>query len=499
MFTNFTLLHLTLDISKEGMESLRRAPRKYVPATLHDGDSIYTNLAVHVKGGSGSLRKVDDRPGLTLHFGYLEPDGTRFHGLKKVHLNNGIQDPSRVSELVAGQVFRNAGVPAARTAHALLEFNGQKLGLYVIMEAMNKDFLAQYFKNPKGDLYGQSRKCDVTDPIERMEGDGPLTRDGLKALADAVQEPNPQRRLEKLEKTLDIDRYLSFMALEVIFGHWDGYTFARHNYRIYEDLDTGRMVFFPHDLDQLMTRPNAGLLPRPNGLVSQAMLSTPELRARYIQRVCSLATNLFVVPQLTNRVTLAMTALLPTLQADDARTAFAFSNAAALYKTRIVNRRVKLERQFAILNGTAEPLAFTNDVARLTDWAGEAWQAARLERIPYTDGRPTLSITTTRQGAAAWHTQVLLEAGHYRFEALVRCAGVETTAQQKKRGGVGLLVPGYYKRTEANTLSGDAPWQKLYYEFETGATEDVDLACELRALKGQVWFDAASLQLVRLK
>ena len=498
LFTNNTILHLTLDISEESFKSLQRTPRKYVPATLRDGDTVYTNLAVHVKGGSGSLRKVDDRPGLTLHFGYLEPDGPRFHGLKKVHLNNGIQDPSRVSELVAGQVFRDAGVPAARTAHALLEFNGRKLGLYVIMESMNKDFLRQYFKNPEGDIYGQSRKGDVDDPLERMEGDAPLTRDGLKALADAVKEASPQRRLEKLEKTLDIDRFLSFMALEVIFGHWDGYTYARHNYRIYHDLDTGRMVFFPHDLDQLMNRPTAGLLPRPSGLVAQAMLNTPELRARYLQRVCSLATNLFVVSHLTNRVNQAVAALLPVVQASDAEAARSFSNFTSNYKTRIVNRRAKLERQFAILNGTAEPLRLTNDMVHLTEWTAENWQpATRMERAQDAECKQTLAILATRPVAASWHAQVLLEAGRYRFEAIARCVGIETTPR-RKGGGASLTVLGY-KRTESNSLSEDSSWQKLYCEFEVNATEDVDLACELRALKGQVWFDASSLQLVRVK
>jgi spore coat protein H len=362
LFTNAIPLRLILEIPEPGLDSLRRDPRKYVAARLRDGNTVYSNVAVHLKGAAGSFRRVDDRPGLTLNFSYMEPDGSRFHGLKKVHLNNSVQDPSHLSEWVAGEMFRQAGVPTARAAPALLELNGRNMGLYVILEAMDKDFLAQYFKNPKGNLYGQSTRCDVTDDIERMEGDEPLTREELAALAGAVREEDPALRRERLEQTLDIDRFLSFMALEAILCHWDGYTIARHNYRIYHDLDTGRMVFFPHDLDQLMVRQNVGLVPRANGLVAQAVLNTPALRARYLQRVCDLATNLFVVPWWTSRVDRAAAALAPALQAYDADIARDVAGAASEFKSRIINRGRQLERQLGILNGTVRRLDFSTDI-----------------------------------------------------------------------------------------------------------------------------------------
>jgi spore coat protein H len=497
LFTNGNLLRLVLEIPESGMKSLRSAPRTYVPAVLHDGNTTYSNLAVHLKGAAGSFRRVDDQPGLTVNFNYLEPDSPRFHGLKKIHLNNSVQDPSRLSELVAGQMFREAGVPAARAAPVLVELNGRKLGLYVIMESMNKDFLAQYFKNAKGNLYGQSRRGDITDNLERMEGDAPLTREDLAALGAAVREENPKLRLERMEKTLDLDRFLTFMALEAILGHWDGYTIACHNYRLYQDVDTGRMVFFPHDLDQLMVRQNVGLMPRANGLVAQGVLNTPELRARYQQRVCSLATNLFMGPRWPARVEQAVSTLLPALESYDADIARAFTNAATNFKGRFISRGRQLERQIAILSGTSKPLAFSNNVARLKEWQGESWQnATRLERIKTDDGRQTLWISTPSPTMASWRTQVLLEPGRYRFEGMAGCSGVEATFR-KRGNGAGLTAPNY-RRTSSLMLSGDAPWQKLTCEFEVTAAEDVELACELGASKGQVWFDEATLQLVRL-
>ena len=497
-FTNGTILRLQLEIPESGLISLRRDPRTYVAATLRDGNTTYSNIAVHLKGGSGSFRRLEDRPGFTVNFSYLEPDCPRFHGLKKIHLNNSVQDPSRVSELVCGQMFREAGVPAARAAHALLEFNGRRLGLYVVMESMTKDFFRQYFKNPEGNLYGQTRKCDVNDPMERMEGDGPETREDLKALAAAVQETNVARRVEQMEKTLDVERFLSFMALETILCHWDGYTMARHNFRIYQDVDTGRMVFIPHDLDQLMVRANVGFIPRTYGMVAAAVVNTPELRTRYLQRVCSLSTNLFLVPRWTNRVDQAMAAVLPTVQDYDPETARFFSIYANAFKTRIVNRDLQLKRQMTVLNGTAKPLAFTNDIVLLREWWSEGGRAVtRLERTKDQDGTLALWINTTGPAQASWRCQVLLAPGRYRLEGRVRCAGVETPPR-RKAGGAGLTASGL-RRSDSSVLTGDSPWQKLTCEFEVITTEDVDLGCELRAQRGEVWFDSDSLVLVRLK
>ena len=88
------------------IRSLRREPRKYVPATIREGDTIYTNVELHLRGSIGSFRPVDDKPGLTIK---IEKGAQRFHGLKKFHLNNSVQDPTYLSEWLCTDLFRRAG------------------------------------------------------------------------------------------------------------------------------------------------------------------------------------------------------------------------------------------------------------------------------------------------------------------------------------------------------------------------------------------------------
>lgn len=495
-FTNGTATHLVLEISEDGLNSLRRQPREDVRATLREGDTLYPDVAVHLKGSAGSFRRLDDRPGFTLDFNHYHPDG-RFHGLKKLHLNNSVQDPSRMSEMIGGELFRQAGVPASRAQHVILQLNDRKLGLYVALEAMDKDFLARHFDTSRGYLYGQSRKCDVTDRIERMEGDGPLEYAGLKAASDALNEDDPKRRMEKLEQAVDMERFLSFMAVETLLVHHDGYTCAQHNYRIHEHPETGRLTFLPHDLDQLVRRQEVGLMPPARGLVAQAVLRTPGLRSRYQQRVVQLATNLFDAAVLTNRIDALVARTLPVLREYDSDTAVNFINMASQLKTRLIAREIKVDRQLAVLSG-AESLEFKNDIAKLTEWRPlPEGREARVERIKSPDGRSSLWIKASGPTAPSWRVQSLLEPGRYRLEGRVRCAGVEGVGRRRWEGA-GLIVLGIRQR-DVERVQGDTDWQDIAVEFEMTIRDDVEFGCELRALKGEAWFDADSLHIVRLR
>src|SRR5207247_1606771 len=98
----------------------------------------------------------------------------------------------------------------------------------------------------------------------------------LKKLAEAAREADPAARLKKLDALLDLDRFISFAAAEILVWHYSGYSMARNHYRIYHDPPTDRMVFIPHGLDQLFSKANAPLVPEWKGLVSKAVLANPE-------------------------------------------------------------------------------------------------------------------------------------------------------------------------------------------------------------------------------
>ena len=72
-----------------------------------------------------------------------------------------------------------------------------------------------------------------------------------------------------------------------------------------------------------------------------------------------------------------------------------------------------------------------------------------------------------------------------------------TPIQSSSGEGAGLRISGG-TRNGINKLAGDSPWQTVSFPIEANGSEVV-LVAELRASKGEVWFDKSSLQLVRQK
>ena len=78
------------------------------------------------------------RPGLGIKFNEFE-SGQSFYGHEKILLNNSASDPSYLCEAIGGEIFRAAGVPAAKVALVLAgNMNGkvnlgQSLALTVVV------------------------------------------------------------------------------------------------------------------------------------------------------------------------------------------------------------------------------------------------------------------------------------------------------------------------------------------------------------------------------
>jgi hypothetical protein len=495
LFTNGVLHILKISIPDKGVRSLRREPRSDVLASLREGATTVTNVSIRLKGGVGSFRDIDDKPGFSLNL--ANSVGT-FHGLKKFHLNNSVQDPTFLSEWICSDIFRQAGVPAARIAHAVVELNGRRLGMYLVVENIGSEFLARYFKHTHGNVYGQRPNADITERLERMGGREDTQWRDLHELAAAVRETNLERLRVRLPQVLDVQRFLSFMAVEVMLDHWDGYTFNVKNYEVYHDLDTDRMVFMPHDLDQMLRDNNEPLMPGgPQGVVARAILRDPQTRAAYRRRFAEVFTNVFVAPVLTRRIDEQVNRLAPQLKNYDPDLASEFVGNRDNLNDRIAGRARGLAAQLKVPE--APRLAFTNGSVLLSGWRlANEQKNAKQELVREPSGKTLLWIAATGPSAASWRAKVMLEPGHYIFEGQARSAGVEPIPSDPKGAGAGLRVSRESPQ-QAARLVGDATWRKLSFEFDvTTESADVDLICELRAQKGEVWFDSKSLRLLRV-
>jgi spore coat protein H len=496
LFVPAPLRKIKVEITGQALEQLRRDNRRFVRATFREGDTVLTNVGVHLKGAAGSFQGVDQRPALTVKFDHFVP-GQHWHGLQKIHLNNSVQDGSYMTENLCGELFRQAGVPAARACNARVEFNKRDLGIYVLMEGLDKTFLRQYYRNAKGNLYDGGFCKDIDQPLDKICGSTNKSQPEIKALVAAANDRDLDRRFQKLQELLDLDRFVSFCALEVMTWDWDGYYLKPNNYKLYWEPDSKKITFLPHGMDQMFWEPQGPTMPGCNGLVARALLETPEGRRLYRARITELTTNVFLVESITNRLYAYATHVHAAIAEKDPNAARDYDGQVQRIRDLVTARAAYLRRHLIL--PPAPRLAFEDGVGRPTGWTIENDPpVARLEKGRDSSGRSTLGIRTGERGVASWRCRLQLPGGHYRFEGMARVA--EVAAIRDELGeGAGLRISGT-KEPRANKLTGTAPWQTLAFEFDVAQpAEDVTLVCELRATRGQVWFDADSLKVIKVK
>ena len=500
LFTNNLVPQLRIEIPAEGMEVLRRyrqvwgkprPERVDVKATVLEGEHVYTNVAVHLKG-SFTFEPVDNKPSLTLNFDKFVP-GQRFRGLDKIHLNNSVQDPTYLCEALTRELFNAAGVPSPRAGHARATLNDRELGAFVVIEGSNKRFLKRHFKSAKGNLYDGGSGGDITKQLKVDSGEDPENRSDLEALVAATKEPDPGRRLARLQGLLDVDRFLAFAALEVLLQHWDGYCLGPNNYRVFHDTDRDRMVFMPHGLDQVLGVGQSSppsINPHWDGVVAKALFSTSEGRRGYLERLGQVFTNQLRAETLVARVDQMAGRLRPIL-APGLLEGLRYTAAVENLKGRIQRRAGQVQEQ---LTHPEQPLAFGADgTVTLADWRYRNGTQRRASgRRLREEGRDLLEVRAAEPGSSgSWRTTVLLDAGQYELTGLGRVAGVPEGATNT---GVLLRISG---ERSTKGLSIATNWVPLRYVFDVQGLMNTELLCEFRGSEGAGSFDARTLRLRR--
>ncbi|WP_254507558.1 CotH kinase family protein [Anatilimnocola floriformis] len=496
-FQQSEIPQLRITVEKKDLDKLQAEPRSYVKAALEEnGQTKYQGVALKLKGAAGSYRDWDDRPALTLNMTKFNKQG-KFHELVKFHLNNSVQDDSYLSELICSELFRQAGVPAARVTHARVWLNGRDVGLYVLKEGFDERFLKRHFADPTGNLYDGGFLQDLDADLEKDAGAGPVDHSDLRAITEALAVEDPAARWRKLATLVDIDAFLTFMALERMTCHWDGYANNMNNYRVYFDPTTSKACFFPHGMDQMFGDPGMGLFDHTKPMISAAVMQNNEWRQRYRERVAKLLPLFSPADGLIRRVDEIQKRLKPALEAIGKEAASEHVERVKEYKERLVARAENLRAQLA--EPDPEVLAFANKKSEelLPDWYEQLeTEDAKLER-PKLERKETYSIACgkTVPCVASWRRDVLLGPGKYELRALVRTNRV-ISPDGNESGGAGAGISGV-ERT--NHLRGTNAWKPLTEEFTIREDQrHVQLVLELRASGGRAWFDAASLRLVRI-
>ena len=318
------------------------------------------------------------------------------------------------------------------------------------------------------------------------------TQSDVKKLLEVCRIANPTERWQRLPGVLEVEKFISHQVGEMFTAHTDGYAMNRNNYRIYNDPTTGRFTFIPLGVDWAFQNIGVAVRPPMSSIVTRAVLETPEGRRRYSERLREIFSNHFKLEVLSNRIDAALVRLKQS--ALDGNEAKQFDQCAAEMRNRVTARHAHITKLLTM----SEPAPLALDAKGMGQPTG--WQTVRQSGDAALDlgeqeGRSVYFIKAGNGGCvASWRTRVLLPAGRYKFTAQARGTKIEPAASESGVGA-GVRISGDQRK---NKLVGDAGWTTLEHEFAVvDGGEEKELVCELRAAKGSVYFDAASLRLIR--
>jgi spore coat protein H len=250
---------------RNGFAASRGVQFSYVHANVTINEQKLTNVGLRYKGNGTYFEGVaKGKVSLKLDFAeYVK--GQKLGALKKLNLHSNITDASAMNEVLAFQLFRDAGVPAPRTSYArvYVTVQGQKqqayAGLFSIVENPDEQFIAARGLPPSGAIFkpvASQLFADLGPDWKRYN----QTYDPKTTLT----EPQKQRVIDfarlvsgatdaqfaaRVSEFLDLEETARYLAVVVFLSDLDGLLGPGQNYYLYLDPRTQKFSFIAWDQD----------------------------------------------------------------------------------------------------------------------------------------------------------------------------------------------------------------------------------------------------------
>jgi spore coat protein H len=250
---------------RNGVASAAGIEFESVKADLKFEDRQFTNVSLRYKGnGTFMASQATDKRSLKVDLNDFVK-GQKLAGLTKLNLHNNVTDASWMNEVLSHKLFRDAGVPAPRTAYAKVyvtvpgKFEQKYLGLYSLVENVDADFAKANFDTKKGaifkpvtpDLFAYlgddwAKYSQTYDP----KGDVQATqKTRIIDLCRLVSKATDEEFDAKIGDYIDLEEFSRYMAVLVFLADLDGILGPGQNFYLHMHPQTRKLAFIPWDLD----------------------------------------------------------------------------------------------------------------------------------------------------------------------------------------------------------------------------------------------------------
>ncbi|CAM4434044.1 CotH kinase family protein [Paenibacillus xylanexedens] len=261
LFQTDNVIDVNVTIDDADWKSMLESPldKDYKKVSVEVDGNKLDNVGFSTKGNLTlkvvSAMKDSDRYSFRLKFDKYDKTQTLL-GLDKMVLNNNYSDPSFMREVLHYEALRSIGMDVPMTNYVNLYVNGELVGFYTGVEAVDDSYLERNYGEAYEDgvLYDTEEKTYLQ--YEEKGEYSTLTKDlgtdeNKTKLKNFIKTLNdmPEGKKGDIESVLDVDSALQYIAGNMVFGNYDSYNGDKgHNYMLYSDAD-GKFTVVPWDFN----------------------------------------------------------------------------------------------------------------------------------------------------------------------------------------------------------------------------------------------------------
>lgn len=310
-FSAAEVREVRLTLSRRDWQALTGHPElnTYYAADLRWNGITLRNVGIRSRG---HFTRNSSKPGLRVDVNrYLSEQ--RFLGLAGFSLDNAYSDPSLMRERLAMSLFARIGIPAPRETHARLFVNDEYVGVYAIVEQVDRAFVAGHFGGNEAGIergghlfeyrwvrpYGfeylgpeLEAYAELFTPQTRETDSMSGLFEDIEELIRTINEAPDDRFADLVGARIDLPQVMRYVAVENflsdpdgLLGHW-----GLHNFYLFRPVAGGPARLIPWDKDSTFSAPDHPLdfHVADNVLVRRA-LDVPALQQIYAETLLTCA------------------------------------------------------------------------------------------------------------------------------------------------------------------------------------------------------------------
>lgn len=286
LFADNHILNVDITIEKNFLDDMYTNPEnfEYFSATIKVDDTTIRNAGIRIMGNTNLDGEENSQNRYSYRIRFDKFVSKQYlHGLDKLVLSNISKDPSYMREVFMSYAFQKLNTKAPLATYAKVTINGEYAGFYVALEAIDDGFQTRNFGNDKNNLYKAEKGATLEDLnsltlLEQKNGKD-TTKSDLETLIETLQ-AMPLEEKGDIEKVLDVDSVLKYVAVNSVFGNFSSYLGASSdNYYLLRDNSTSKFYIIPWDFNVAFGGQN-----KDNGVSVTTSVDSPVYRTIITER-----------------------------------------------------------------------------------------------------------------------------------------------------------------------------------------------------------------------